>query len=114
MQHGVWPQPKKDFIPRLRDHRGHGEGMQAKTVGQQTRNRNLVIPARTSRGTFLRGLCGLCGEFPLPGRRRRWPLALQMRRELNGSATFRWRKWIRGNDGVWAFAGVTASALSPE
>jgi hypothetical protein len=37
--------------------------MQAKTVGQQTRNRDLVIPARASRSTFLCGLCALCGEF---------------------------------------------------
>ena len=55
LQRGLWSQPKKDFIPRLRDHRGHGEEMQAKTVGQQTRNRNLVIPARASRSTFLCG-----------------------------------------------------------
>src|SRR5208337_790598 len=38
--------PSKDFIPRLRDHRGHGEETPAKTVGQRTRNGNLVIPAR--------------------------------------------------------------------
>ena len=63
LQRGLWSQPKKDFIPRLRDHRGHGEEMQAKTVGQQTRNRNLVIPARASRSTFLCGLCALYGGF---------------------------------------------------
>jgi hypothetical protein len=49
--------------PRLRDHRGHGEEMQAKTVGQQTRNRDPVIPAGASRRTFLCGLLALCGEF---------------------------------------------------
>lgn len=41
--------------------------MQAKTVGQQTRNRNLIIPARAGRSTFLCGLCALCGEFFLRG-----------------------------------------------
>ena len=51
--------------------------MQAKTVGQQTRNRNLVIPAGASRSTFLCGLCALCSEFFLRGRKRRWPLVLQ-------------------------------------
>jgi hypothetical protein len=75
---------EKDFIPRLRDHRGHGEEMQAKAVGQQTRNRNLIIPARASKSTFLCGLCALCGELFLRGRRRRWPLALQI-----GAVVFR-------------------------
>jgi hypothetical protein len=51
--------------------------MQAKTVARQTRNRNLVIPARASKSTFLCGLCALCGEFFLRGRRRRWALVLQ-------------------------------------
>jgi hypothetical protein len=37
--------------------------MLAKSVGQQTRNRNLVIRARASRSTFLCGLRALCGEF---------------------------------------------------
>src|SRR5208337_1061570 len=77
IQWSIQPQPKEHFIPRLRDHRGHGEEMQAKTVGQQTRNRNLVIPARAGRSTFLCGLCALCGEFFLRRRRRRWPRVLQ-------------------------------------
>ena len=50
-----------------------GEEMQARTVGQSTRNRNLVIPAGASRSTFLCGLRVLCGEFFLSGGRRRWP-----------------------------------------
>jgi hypothetical protein len=33
--------------------------MQGKTVSQQTRNRNLVIPAGASKSTFLCGLCHL-------------------------------------------------------
>jgi len=37
---------KNDFIPRLRDHRGHREKMHPKTVSQGTRNCNLVVPVR--------------------------------------------------------------------
>lgn len=64
-------------------HRGHGEEMQAKTVGQQ-KNRDLVIPAHASRSTFL---CGLCGEFFLRGSRRRWPLVLNGARRFTNSGS---------------------------
>ena len=51
--------------------------MQAKTVGRQTRNRDLVIPGRPSRSTLLCGLCALCGEFFLRLSRRSCTLVLQ-------------------------------------
>jgi len=57
---------KNDFTPRLRDHRGHREEMQAKTVGQETRDCNLVVPVRARRSTFL---CTTNAEF-LVGPRR--------------------------------------------
>jgi hypothetical protein len=48
--------------------------MEARTVGQQTRGRHLVIPARASRSTYL---CALCGEIFVRGRRGGWRQVLQ-------------------------------------